>query len=314
MPLQYAAMPIILTATNSDGPFRAREAIRYFHSTSRCESRAKFNEPRSDQPQLRNVGLMNAILALSTRHLSLSGEVRVQLPNISPSDAIGYYYKALHYSQKAMEYDTYKTSLELLASSLIISSYEMLDGSNTNWEKHLKGVFWIQRSQVIHGDSGGLRQAVWWAWLCQDVWAAFREKRKPFTFWQPTRGFHELSPSEIAARSVLNFAKVIGFCAQDDVNLGKDTATRANEADALLQLLEHWNSYLTWEFNPLPMGSTLESSSEPFRPLWVRPAPFGQSATSPSDSLLINSRGRHAGLLLLAYLSAPSQTSSRGGT
>lgn len=113
---------------------------------------------------MHNVGLMNAILALSARHLSLktcvTHGVDADGPS-NPSDAIQYYYKTLHYSQKAMQYDTYKTSLELLATALIVSTYEMLDGSSEDWKRHLKGVFWIQRSQVIHGDSRGLRQAVW---------------------------------------------------------------------------------------------------------------------------------------------------------
>ena len=113
---------------------------------------------------MRNIGLMKAILALSARHISLN-------PGIIPeqthdrNDALQYYNETLHYLSKAMQYDTYKTSLELLATALIVSTYEMLDGSGRDWERHLQGVFWIQRSQVIHGDSKGLKQAVWWAWL-----------------------------------------------------------------------------------------------------------------------------------------------------
>ena len=47
----------------------------------------------------------------------------------------------------------------------------MIDGFGKGWERHLKGAFWIQRSREINGESGGLEQAVWWAWLRQDVWA-----------------------------------------------------------------------------------------------------------------------------------------------
>ncbi|KAI8722811.1 hypothetical protein NCS52_00426000 [Fusarium sp. LHS14.1] len=102
---------------------------------------------------LHNIGLMNAVLALSARHLRI---VNSDSPchaagyRPDPNDTIRYYWKTLHYSQKAMKYETYQTSLELLASAIIISSYEMLDGASTNWEKHLKGVFWIQRSAVYN--------------------------------------------------------------------------------------------------------------------------------------------------------------------
>lgn len=62
-----------------------------------------------------------------------------------------------------MRYTTYKNSLELLATVLVVSTYEMIDGAGQgNWERHLKGVFWIQRSRDINGESGGLQQAVWW--------------------------------------------------------------------------------------------------------------------------------------------------------
>lgn len=234
---------------------------------------------------------MNAILALSARHLSLettthsaTGKSNPWSPsaaartliNPSPSDAVTYYYKTLHYSQKAMQYDTYKTSLELLASSIIISAYEMLDGSSTkDWERHLQGVFWIQRSQVIHGDSGGLRAGVWWAWLCQDVWAAFRERRRPFTFWRPVRTLEDLDPYELAARAAYNFARAVAFCAVDDASSsdddgqltlttpgGHDVAARDAEADALLGALEHWRSHLTVEFEPLPLAAAAAAAAE----------------------------------------------------
>lgn len=67
-----------------------------------------------------------------------------------------------------MQFTSYKNSLELLATVLVVSTYEMIDGAGQgNWERHLKGVFWIQRSREINGESGGLQQAIWWSWLRQ---------------------------------------------------------------------------------------------------------------------------------------------------
>lgn len=232
---------------------------------------------------MHNVGLMNAILALSTRHLTLAPCCAPRFSRESPPDAaVRYYYKTLHYSQKAMQYDTYKTSLELLAISLVISTYEMLDGSSTDWERHLKGVFWIQRSQFIHGDSGGLRQAAWWAWLCQDVWAAFRERRKPFTFWKPTRLLEALDPWELAARSVFIFAHVVGYCSQEAIDEGRsDLQARMTEADALLGRLEEWRGYLTTEFEGLPIQC---EPDQPFPPIWVHPPAFGKFTSLENSS------------------------------
>lgn len=225
---------------------------------------------------------MNSILALSIRHLALTPSTNGAYEASFYGDALQYYYKTLHYIQKAMEFDTYRTSLELLATALIVSTYEMLDGSSKDWERHLKGVFWIQRSQVIHGDSKGLRSAVWWAWLCQDVWAAFREKRKPFTFWKPVRTFENLDPNELAARSVYLFAQIVGFCSNEaTVADGNELGTRIAKADELLAKLEEWHSFLTIEFDPMPiyahMSQQHDACHEAFEPIWIHPPAFGES-------------------------------------
>lgn len=217
---------------------------------------------------------MNAILALSVRYLSLSSHVNENY-KFESDHALPYYYKTLHYIQKAMHYNTYKTSLELVATSLIISAYEMLDGSSQDWERHLHGVFWIQRSQVIHGDSKGLRQAVWWAWLCQDVFAAYLENRKPFTFWLPVRTLNELDSYELAARSVFYFAQVISYCSAAEIQAGKsDPVARISRGDSLRESLEQWNKNLTVEFRTLPMPMAA-GEEKVFKSLWVQPAPFG---------------------------------------
>jgi len=196
-------------------------------------------------------------------------------------DPVQYYYKTLHYIQKAMEYETYATSLELLSTPLIVSTYEMLDGSSKDWERHLKGVFWIQRCQIIHGDSKGLRSAVWWAWLCQDVWAAFREKRKPFTLWKPLRTFEALDPYELASRSVYLFAQVVGYCSNEAIEEdGDDLNSRVTKASNLLEKLEEWRTYLTVEFEPMPLrehSDTEEHTTQTaFEPIWIHPPSFGR--------------------------------------
>jgi hypothetical protein len=127
---------------------------------------------------------MKAILALSAQHLSRQSSMinNGHFAPVDPNLPVQYYYETLHYVQTALQYDTYAHSEEILATALVISTYEMLDESDSGWQRHLKGVFWIQRSQDVNGASGGIRQAVWWAWLRQDIWAAFRERRRCFSF------------------------------------------------------------------------------------------------------------------------------------
>lgn len=223
---------------------------------------------------MRNAGLLNAILALSSRHLSINPE-RSSQDHPHREISLQYYYQTLHYVQKAMQYSSYKTSLELLATTLIISAYEMLDDSSQDWQRHLEGVFLIQRSQVIHGDSGGLKAAVWWAWLCQDVWAAFRERRKTLTFWVPKKTYADLSPSEIAARSMLVLAKVINYCSREECTLAEiNLQARVDKAKHLRSMLDEWWSHLTVEFSPLP--AMTPGSSAVFRPIWIRTPAFGK--------------------------------------
>jgi len=48
-----------------------------------------------------------------------------------------------------MKYNSYKNSLELITTTLIVSTYKMLDGHASSWDRYLKGIFWILRSQDI---------------------------------------------------------------------------------------------------------------------------------------------------------------------
>ncbi|OJJ66231.1 hypothetical protein ASPBRDRAFT_59903 [Aspergillus brasiliensis CBS 101740] len=232
---------------------------------------------------IHNAGLMNAILALAFRHLALNPRLdQENMPN-KEAAALQYYYQTLHYVQRAMRFSSYKTSLELLATALIISAYEMLDNSTNDWERHLEGVFLIQRSQIIHGESGGLHSAVWWAWLCQDIWAAFREKRKTLTFWVPQKPLSALLPHELAMRAIYITAKVISYCAETTTE--ENRRRRIDDANRLRAMLEDWRQHRTVEFSPLPLGAREHSSY--FRPVWIRPAAFGLAVQFFSASCIL---------------------------
>jgi len=70
---------------------------------------------------MRNRGLLQTILALSTRHLSLSRYLTDGFV-YSRNEGLQYYHSALKYGHKVMRYDDYNTSDELLATALIISA------------------------------------------------------------------------------------------------------------------------------------------------------------------------------------------------
>jgi hypothetical protein len=239
---------------------------------------------------------MKAILALSAQHLSRQ-EPQHALETASDRNlAIQYYYETLHYVQTALQYNSYAHSEELLATALIISTYEMLDESDSGWQRHLKGVFWIQRSQDVNGASGGIRQAVWWAWLRQDIWAAFKERRRCFSFWKPVQDYPELSHPELVDRIIYLFSQAVNYCADPTGLALVDSVERRTEAaDELLAMLDRWRSFLGEKLKPLPVSET----ASVFQPIWIHPPQLGKSGSIMStSSLLMTYRSRSSGFLL----------------
>ncbi|KAJ5784623.1 fungal-specific transcription factor domain-containing protein [Penicillium pulvis] len=225
---------------------------------------------------LRNAGLMRALLALSARNRSLQefqseglGRAFVEEKTIDRNLAVQYYYESLHYLNKAMQISSYARSHELIATALLISTYEMIDGSNQDWERHLKGVFWIQRFQDNDGESGGLRSAVWWAWLRQDVWVAMRERRRIFSFWSPKKPVSVLTASELACRAYYLLGQCVNYASKEEER-ASDLERRLERGSELLYMLQEWHDHLPPEYSPLPVISTTET----FPPIWVHPAPY----------------------------------------
>lgn len=225
---------------------------------------------------LHNVGLMRALLALSARHLSLGGtskDTSIEKDGI-PSDlehiinrklAVEYYTESLHYLNQAMQYSSYTQSLDLIATAILISTYEMIDGWDKNWERHLKGLFWIQRFQDNDGESGGLRQAVWWAWLQQDTWVAMRERRRVYSTWSPKKPISTLTAPEIVTHASYLLSQCVNYASDEEKQ--EDSVRRAARGTELLHLLQEWRETLLPEYSPLPCVS----NDQVFPSIWVNP-------------------------------------------
>ena len=223
---------------------------------------------------LQNEGLMRAVLALGARHLSIK-----PLPggegNVERTAAVQYYYETLQYLQSAMRYTSYKNSLELLATVLVVSTYEMIDGASKGWERHLKGVFWIQRSRDINGESGGLEQAIWWAWLRQDLWAAFRERRRCFSFFKPTKTYRVMDMWDMAARTTYILAQAVNYSSDEEKQqVEANLNGRVARAKELHEMLDEWRRSVSVHFKPLPMD---RPTDQVFKPIWIHPAPIAAS-------------------------------------
>ena len=227
---------------------------------------------------IRNAGLLNAIMALSSYHMSLKERYSTEKSK-NQNSALQYYYQTLHYVQKAMQHSSYQKSQELMSTTLVVASYEMLRGSQSDWQQHLQGVYWILRSRQIEVEESSLESATWWAWLCQDIWVAFRQRRRTYSTWLPKKGYGELGNHEVASRSVWILAQVVNFCAVTEESV-KETALvgRLRWAKALKEMLSEWQQNLAVEFSPLPT-TTFDQDSE-FEPLLIHPPCFGRPPKS----------------------------------
>jgi hypothetical protein len=242
---------------------------------------------------IHNVGLLKSLLALAARHMALVNEPQLHRLNLNDQDpapnangaahrtnpliqvATQYYYETLHYLSKNLQDPSYSKSREIISTSILISTYEMWDAegqySNGAWERHLRGIFWIQRSQNNNGESKDpLRRAAWWQWLRQDTWVAFREGRRILTIWRPTKRLIDLSGDELALRIVYICGRSVDFAANEkkyDIN------TRIDQGGKLLQALDDWYRVLSPCFYPIHRGPPLEPGAL-FGPIWIHPPSY----------------------------------------
>ena len=219
-----------------------------------------------------NEGLMKAILGLAARHMSIRPDDSE--PAVDRTVAVQYYYETLQYLQEAMKHQSYNRSLELIATVHIVSMYEMIDGTGSGWERHLKGVFWIQRSQGIGAETTGLQGAGWWTWLRQDVWAAFRERRPIYSIHKHVKTYPEMTQYELASRAVYLLAEAVNYSSDKEAKEGENNLRgRIDRADHLWQMIHEWYQNLTIHFRPFP--SSREASDGVFKPIWINPSEFG---------------------------------------
>lgn len=250
---------------------------------------------------LRNTGLLKSILAVGAKHMSLRSrnvsDMGILGNNLAPnvnsqtspaatrlspdSDsapshmATQYYYETLQYLSQTLLYPSYSDSHEILATATMISTYEMFDVDNAPssgvWEQHLRGSFWIQRSQDNDGEStDGLRQAVWWAWLRQDIWAAFQAGRPTITFWNARRPLEDLNSDELGTRILYICGKCVKYAASDEILSDQDPRERMKQGDRLLCVLDDWYRSLPASYQPVNVTMNANPNTV-FPPIWIHP-------------------------------------------
>lgn len=148
------------------------------------------------------------------------------------------------------------------------------NSDHSNWDRHLRGAFWIQRTMGASGESAdGLERAVWWAWLRQDVWASFRTGRPALTIHQPKVPMSELTSDGLATRIIYIAAKCVQFAATPKDG---DIAGYIEAGETLMRMLDAWKRSLPASFDPIPIDSSYTSpasidTASHITPIWIHP-------------------------------------------
>lgn len=263
---------------------------------------------------LHNVGLLRSVLAVGACHMAImqhqSPNDEAYAAVISPAStsnapiianriAEQYYFETLQYLSQNLLHEAYTTSHEILTTATMICIYEaslksakmytsvplissptrqmfgtVVTSDHSNWDRHLRGAFWIQKTMGVSGESSdGLSRAIWWTWLRQDVWAAFRTGRPTLTIHQPKTPISELTTDELATRIIYIAAKCVQFAATPKEG---DIAAYIEAGETLSRMLDLWKRSLPPSFQPIQIASTSESQypgqeGHDIPPIWIHP-------------------------------------------
>ncbi|KAF4463253.1 Lysine biosynthesis regulatory LYS14 [Fusarium albosuccineum] len=196
--------------------------------------------------------LMNSCLALASKQLELVGlNVSYGLPN---NDSVRYYRLALNAIRSLLLHRDSAETDEVLASCIILSTYEMIDVSGDSLGSHLTGVASLLQARRVYGDVGDIRGSCYWTWYRHEVWAALRTGRRlslDETYWQPPHldTYHGLTPEDVGNRIIFIFGQCISFCNDNETKncIDADQWLRLREEKAcnLNQALDDWKSKLS---------------------------------------------------------------------
>lgn len=159
--------------------------------------------------------LLHSCLAYSGRQIALTahGQARSRHEALS----VYYYRTALHTLGRLLHNAECVRSDEILASSMILSAYEMLDMIGDSFASHLKGLAALLQAQGVNGSDIGVRGAVFWAWYRHESWSCMLVERSMTLnedYWQPNQvsSFTFMTQEEIVNRVTFIYGQIVSFC------------------------------------------------------------------------------------------------------
>ncbi|CAI7669022.1 unnamed protein product [Penicillium crustosum] len=242
--------------TDEQLPLTAAEILifrNYVETVSRWID--SFSEHRpfySDVPimALRCPVLMNSCLALSAKQLALksSDEEMATREKV----AVKYHQKAIKAISSILADSACAWHDEILASSVILSTYEMFDVAGESFGAHLKGLAFFLQSRGVYGNATGIKGAAYWTWYRHEIWAALQTGQQMTlneSYWRPedVDSFENLSIEEISNRAIFLLGQCVSFCNTKKVTEGMthlDRTEQEKRLAALQHALEEWKEKL----------------------------------------------------------------------
>ncbi|KAJ6176181.1 hypothetical protein N7485_003095 [Penicillium canescens] len=200
--------------------------------------------------------LMDAILALSARHMSLVGK---EVDSILASH---YYQRCLSILIPELDSVHHDCVDDLLAATIILRLHEELDGpfsgSKTTYRHSIgtRALLQTQASQV--SSVSGLRRAAFWAGLRQEIYASIKRHRPPAIRASAEMLAH-LGPlamdSAWAESAVSHCLDVLDFCFGDE-------SMNADLYDTLCERIMRWEAERPASYDPLCFEVRIDPNDE----------------------------------------------------
>ncbi|CAI7590020.1 unnamed protein product [Penicillium bialowiezense] len=197
--------------------------------------------------------LMNSCLALSAKQLALKASADDM--DLRANIAVKYHQRAIRGISKLITDPACAWNDGILASCVILSTYEMLDVVGDSFGAHLRGVAYFLQSREVYGDACGIKGAAYWTWYRHEIWAALQRGQPMFLdeqYWKPedVDDFENLCVEDIANRAIFIFGQCVSFCNDKSAPEGERAnferrKTREHRAESLRHALEDWKNKLS---------------------------------------------------------------------
>ncbi|KAL3472613.1 hypothetical protein BJX99DRAFT_262174 [Aspergillus californicus] len=195
--------------------------------------------------------LMDAILALSARHMSLIGK------EVNSILASNYYQRCLSVLIPELDSVHQDRVDDLLAATIILRLHEELDGPFAGFQtyRHSIGTRALLQNQAAQVSSvSGLRRAAAWAGVRQEIYASIKRHRPPAIKASVEMLEHLRSSSQDSAwadTAVSHCLNVLDFCFGD-------SSMNADLYDGLVASITQWEADRPASYDPLCFYTTAD--------------------------------------------------------